>query len=329
MMRPLGPFAADRRVAVAVSGGADSMALAWLLAQWGSPHAILVDHGLRPGSDVEVMEAAGRLSVFGVPATIVTLRVLRPGAAAARAARYDALTATCARLGHVELCLGHHARDQAETVLMRRDRGSGPAGLAGMSALTVRRGVRLLRPLLAVDPARLRTMLQIAGVGWFDDPGNDDPATVRGGMRQAFRRDPSMPIAALDSQAMAALARRVVDRAVAQELAATVTILPSGAAEVNGLLSEPALSALIWTVSGRPFPPRPALVARATPMRAQTLHGVQIARAGTGWRVMREPSVTERRFYAGHFQPGRPICPTEFVLPGHDGDADCVPAPHV
>jgi len=329
MMRPLGPFAADRRVAVAVSGGADSMALAWLLAQWGRPHAILVDHGLRPGSDAEVTEAADRLAAFGVPATVVTLRDLRPGAAAARAARYDALTATCARLGQVELCLGHHARDQAETVLMRRDRGSGPAGLAGMSALSVRRGVRLLRPLLAVEPARLRTMLQMAGVGWCDDPGNDDPATVRGGMRQAFRRDPNLAIAAQDSQAKAALARWAVDRAVAQELAATVTIAPGGSAEVRGTLSAPALSALIWTVSGRPYPPSPALVARATPMRAQTLHGVQIARAGTGWRVMREPAVPERRFPAGHFEPARPICPTEFVMPGHDGDADCAPAPYV
>lgn len=329
MMRPLGPFAADRRVAVAVSGGADSMALAWLLAQWGRPHAILVDHGLRPGSDAEVTEAADRLAAFGVPATVVTLRDLRPGAAAARAARYDALTATCARLGQVELCLGHHARDQAETVLMRRDRGSGPAGLAGMSALSVRRGVRLLRPLLAVEPARLRTMLQMAGVGWCDDPGNDDPATVRGGMRQAFRRDPNLAIAAQDSQAKAALARWAVDWAVAQELAATVTIAPGGSAEVRGTLSAPALSALIWTVSGRPYPPSPALVARATPMRAQTLHGVQIARAGTGWRVMREPAVPERRFPAGHFEPARPICPTEFVMPGHDGDADCAPAPYV
>ena len=329
MMRPLGPFAADRRVAVAVSGGADSMALAWLLAQWGRPHAILVDHGLRPGSDAEVTEAADRLAAFGVPATVVTLRDLRPGAAAARAARYDALTATCARLGQVELCLGHHARDQAETVLMRRDRGSGPAGLAGMSALSVRRGMRLLRPLLAVEPARLRTMLQMAGVGWCDDPGNDDPATVRGGMRQAFRRDPNLAIAAQDSQAKAALDRWAVDRAVARELAATVTIAPGGSAEVRGTLSAPALSALIWTVSGRPYPPSPALVARATPMRAQTLHGVQIARAGPGWRVMREPAVPERRFPAGHFEPARPICPTEFVMPGHDGDADCAPAPHV
>lgn len=329
MMRPLGPFAADRRVAVAVSGGADSMALAWLLAQWGSPHAILIDHGLRPGSDAEVTEAADRLAAFGVPATVVTLRNLRLGAAAARAARYDALTATCASLGRVELCLGHHARDQAETVLMRRDRGSGPAGLAGMSALMVRSGIRLLRPLLGVDPSWLRMTLQAAGVRWCEDPGNNDPATVRGGMRHAFRRNPILAMAARDSQAQAALARQTVDRAVASELAAAVSIVPAGSAEINGTLSAAALSALIWTVSGRPYPPSPALVARALPMRAQTLHGVQITCVGVGWRMMREPAVTERRFRADQFDPARALSPTEFVTPAHDGDADYTPAPHV
>ena len=329
MMAPLGPFAADRRLAVAVSGGADSMSLALLLSRWGRPHAVLVDHGLRSASGREVTEAATRLAALGVPSAILTLGGLSPGAAAARAARYAALTTYCAEQGLVELCLGHHAQDQAETVLMRRDRGSGPAGLAGMSAVLIRGGVRLLRPLLAVDPARLRETLRAAGVSWCDDPGNDDPVSVRGGMRHAFRCDPRLVEAARKSQARAALVRQATEGAVARETAAAVTITPAGSAKVHGPLSAPALSALIWTLSGRPYPPAPAQVARAIPLRAQTLHGVQIRPAGADWWFAREPVTPERRLRAGLFDPARPIVPSEFITPVLDGDADCARPPHV
>ena len=327
-MEPLGPFATDRRVAVAVSGGADSMALAFLLSAWGRPHAILVDHGLRPGSDDEVRVAAGRLAEFAVPATLLRLCPLAPGADAARTARYGALTSACAAAGLIDLCLGHHAQDQAETVLIRAARGSGPVGLAGMSAITVRGGARLLRPLLGVAPGRLRATLVEAGVAWCDDPGNDDPATVRGALRQAFRADSDLVSRALSQQTAAAQGRVMAEQAVIDELAAAVQLAPDGVATVNRPLSHAALSTLIWTLSGAAYPPAPAQITRAVPWRAQTLHGVQIKRAGALWRLSREPAVLEHRFRGGLFDPARPLT-TRFITAGQGGDAERVSTPHV
>jgi len=281
-MSPLGPYAVDRRVAVAVSGGADSMALAWLLARWGQPVALIVDHGLRPESAAEAAEAAARLAAAGIRPEVIRLDRLRPGGAAARTARYDALERRCVTLGFVELCVAHHAQDQAETVLMRQSRGSGPLGLAGMATSTVRGEVRLLRPLLGVYPARLRATLRAAGVEWTDDPGNLDPATVRGALRHSFIADATRVPGALMTQHDAARDRAQSERAVADTLARCVTITPDGQALVSGPLCAGALSALVWAVSGRAYPPPPAMIARALPLRAQTLHGVRVTPAG--WR---------------------------------------------
>ncbi len=328
-MAPFGPFAADRRVAVAVSGGADSMALAWLLARWGRPEAVLVDHGLRAESGAEVAEAAIRLAAFGVPSAVVHLRDCPRDAAGARKARYGALIEHCRAQGLVELCLGHHARDQAETVLMRGARGSGPAGLAGMSAVSLRGPVRLLRPLLAIDPELLRHMLCAASIGWCDDPGNTDPATIRGRLRQSFRGDAHLVDRTLAEQGRAAQARQAVERRTAAELASVAAMTPSGVATIAEHLSAPALSALIWAVSGRAYPPGTAQVARAVPMRPQTLHGVQIRRAGAGWEVRREARVPERRFRAGWFDPLRAMVQPIFVPAAGGGDAERDNAPHV
>lgn len=328
-MAPLGPFSADRRVAVAVSGGADSMSLAWLLSHWGRPEAVLVDHGLRAESGAEVTQAAERLAGFGVPSTVLRLQDCPPSAAGARTARYDALIAHCRMNGLADVCLGHHARDQAETVLMRGARGSGRAGMAGMSAASLRGCVRLLRPLLAIQPADLRFILRAASIGWCEDPGNDDPLTIRGRWRQAFRHDPTLAPEALAAQAEAARDRRNGEYAIAGELAGGVSLSTAGVATITMELSAPALSAVIWAVSGRPYPPGSAQVGRALPMRAQTLHGCQIRRAGGAWRVLREPTVPERRFRAGRFNPDRALVPPIFEPATGHGDAERDRAPHV
>lgn len=328
-MAPLGPFSADRRVAVAVSGGADSMALAWLLSHWGRPEAVLVDHGLRAESGAEVTEAAERLAGFGVPSTVLRLRDCPPSAAGARTARYDALIAHCRMHGLADLCLGHHARDQAETVLMRGARGSGRAGMAGMSAVSLRGCVRLLRPLLTTQPAELRSVLRAASIGWCEDPGNDDPLTVRGRWRQAFRHDPTLAPEALVIQAEAARERRNGEQAIASELAGGLSLSSSGVASITTELSAPALSAVIWAVSGRPYPPGSAQVGRALPLRAQTVHGCQIRRAGGAWQVLREPTVPERRFRAGWFNPHRALVPPIFEPATDHGDAERDRTPHV
>lgn len=287
-MQPLGPFAPDRRIAVAVSGGADSMALALLAKIWGRPYALIVDHGLRPGSAAEAALTLDRLRRIAIPARVLTLSGLSRGSALhvrARAARYAALQAACAEAGLADLLLGHHAADQAETLAMRVERGSGPAGRAGMAALTTRGTIRLLRPLLRVDPARLRAAARHAGLGWVDDPGNRDPATRRAGLRAG-------PLLVPDEAWRYGVRRAASEARRAGFLARCATIHPEGYARFGdeGLQCD-ALAAIAWTISGRAYPPSPAMVERivANP-GAASFHGVLLRRWQGQWLVAREPA---------------------------------------
>jgi tRNA(Ile)-lysidine synthase len=251
------------------------MALAWLLRRWGDPLAVVVDHGLRAASAGEAAVTMERLAAMGIPARLVTLRVgPGPGSGArARAARYEALLGACREAGRPDLFIAHHRQDLAETKLLRAAAGSGAAGLAGMAAVSWRGDARLLRPLLPVPPARLRATLLQAGIGWVEDPGNTDPSTARGGLRAR-----GVPDLAAEAAVRWARVRRVTEERTAAELAMHVTIHPTGHATVDGPLSARAWSALVWTVSGRAYPPRRAAVRQLMAAGCGTLHGVVVGR---------------------------------------------------
>ena len=231
-MAPLGPFGPGRAVVAGVSGGADSMALALLLRTWGDPLAVVVDHALRPGSAAEAATTMDRLAAMGVPARLVRLDGrLPPGpglGARARAARYDALFDACRTLGRPDLVVAHHAQDQAETVMLRAQAGSGPMGLAGMARLGWRGHARLLRPFLGVDPRRLRATLRAAGIAWVEDPTNSDRSTARGALRSQPFPAAGLLRAATATAAAAGPARAEHERRLAVELAEIVTLHPSG-----------------------------------------------------------------------------------------------------
>lgn len=286
-MAAFAPFGRDRRLAVAVSGGADSMALAVLLAAWGGPRALIVDHGLRPESAAEAALTSVRLAGLSIGSDVLALSISgatsgRVSAEQARDARYAALETYCAEAGLPDLLIAHHARDQAETIALRTSRGSGASGLAGMASVAFTDKVRRLRPLLRVEPARLRATLRAAGVEWVEDPSNRDLATPRARLRAAG------PSPADDG--VAAAHRRRTEQGVAAELAAVATLLPCGAAFVAApALSPAALSALIWTVGGGRHPPRPASVAALAPrLRPATLGGAVIISGRGGWWIGRE-----------------------------------------
>ncbi len=291
-MAALGPFGAGNRVAVAVSGGSDSMALAILLAEWGQPTALIVDHGLRPESGHEAAITVCRLAARGVAARVLPIELARGPALAerARAARYAALGDACREAGFADLLVAHHAQDQAETLLLRRQAGSGPGGLAGMAAATYTESARLLRPLLSITPVRLRATLRNAGVEWVEDPTNNDLATPRARLRAAFREGAGASVPELCREARRfGRERRAGEAAVAAELA-KAALLPEGVAVVlEPALSAAALSALVWTVSGARHPPARALVARLHGrLRPATLHGAAILRTRGGWLIGRE-----------------------------------------
>jgi tRNA(Ile)-lysidine synthase len=177
-------------VLAAVSGGADSLALAAALAfesrSAGVPvGAVTVDHGLQPGSAQRAERTAELLRGLGLDPVLV--RRVSVGAdggpeGAARAARYAALAAAATDLG-ARVALGHTLDDQAETVLLGLGRGSGPRSVAGMVAERTTDGVRWWRPLLGVRRATAREACADQGLPVWDDPWNADPAYTRARLR--------------------------------------------------------------------------------------------------------------------------------------------------
>ncbi|MGU3432902.1 tRNA lysidine(34) synthetase TilS [Actinomycetes bacterium M1A6_2h] len=163
-------------VVVALSGGADSLALtAAAVSEVSTVRAVVVDHGLQANSDRVAASAAEQAVRFGCSAAeVVTVEVDGSGGpeAAARRSRYAALDR--ARSG-APVLLGHTLDDQAETVLLGLGRGSGPRSIRGMASYDPPWG----RPLLGVRRERTHTACAELGVQPWEDPHNADPAYTR------------------------------------------------------------------------------------------------------------------------------------------------------
>lgn len=184
----------------AFSGGGDSSALLQAALKFGRPTtAIIIDHGLRVGSDHDADKAAALATQWGADVRIVRLSWPPAGAinqAAARTARYAALASECRALGADRILIGHTADDQAETLLMRAARGAGPRGLAGIAPVSwcpiwpEGRGLILVRPLLTESRQALRDALHQTGAAWLDDPANAAPRFLRTAARAALADSP-------------------------------------------------------------------------------------------------------------------------------------------
>ena len=218
---------APGRLGLAVSGGPDSLALL-LLAHAAFPDAIAaatVDHALRPESAAEARFVAAICVDLGVPHVILTADEAIAGnlQAGARALRYRLLGAWAAHEGLAWLVTAHHQDDQAETLLMRLNRGAGLAGLAGVRAHTEINGLQVIRPLLGWSRAELARIA--APLGPVADPSNSDPRYDRARLREslagagwldaaAFARSAqalAQAEAALDWAAERLIAERVAD----------------------------------------------------------------------------------------------------------------------
>jgi len=180
---------AGGRVLVALSGGADSLALTaatvFEAAKIGaSVTAAIVDHGLQDGSDAVADRAAAQARTLGADARVLTVDVDRQHPdgpeAAARAARYEALRRCAVEVGATAVLLGHTLDDQAETVLLGLARGSGAASLQGMAPVREdEHGMLWLRPLLGVKRATTRACCAASALEFWDDPHNLDPRFAR------------------------------------------------------------------------------------------------------------------------------------------------------
>ncbi len=317
-MTPLGPFEAAPTIAVAVSGGADSLALCLLAASWvrarrGDATALTVDHGLRSESAAEARQVARWLVGHGITHRILRWTGPTPASgieAAARAARYGLLLDWCARARVLHLLVAHHQEDQAVTVLMRLGRGSGAEGLAAMRPVRLLRSetgaVRLLRPLLSVAPARLRGALARARQPWIDDPSNDDHrfarAKTQAGLAELARY--GIDAAGLARAAEASASdRALVEHHCARWFVAHGRVDPTGyvALQHDAWLSAPfplaerLLSRALVTASGAPYPPRRqklrrlAEALRDAPSTPRTLGGCRFVPRRGALLVVREP----------------------------------------
>jgi tRNA(Ile)-lysidine synthase len=189
-----GLVAADANIGVAVSGGPDSLALLLLAAaaRPGSVEAATVDHGFRPESRDEARMVAGVCEKLGVPHATLAVRWERiPETAVqerARKERYRLLGFWAEERGLDAVATGHHADDQAETFLMRLNRGAGVRGLAAMRPRSFVPGgeARLIRPLLAWRRSALEEICSAAGLSPAIDPSNEDDRFERVRVRRAL-----------------------------------------------------------------------------------------------------------------------------------------------
>jgi tRNA(Ile)-lysidine synthase len=202
--------------AVGISGGADSVALLALLRRRADVrcHAVHLDHETREGaSGVDAKFVAALCATWNVECTVARRSELEPGATklpANRSARFRALRIelfrrTCAAHNLAGVVLAHHADDQAETILLRLLRGSGPTGLAGMRPRTRVAGLTILRPLLDNRSAELRELLRTHGQPWREDASNASPAYQRNRVRMLLANHPAL------SQSLLALADAMAD----------------------------------------------------------------------------------------------------------------------
>lgn len=185
------------RVALAVSGGSDSVAMLRLVHAWAErqePHpqifVLTVDHGLRPSSADEAAQVQLWCSALHIHHETLSWKNLKPQTglqAKARQARYDLMSAWCAKHQVPVLLTAHTADDQAETVLMRKERTSSAASLAGIWPEREWNGIRIIRLLLQLRRTDLRNFLVALQQTWIEDPSNDDDRFERVRVRKRLQ----------------------------------------------------------------------------------------------------------------------------------------------
>ena len=309
-LRALWRAGGDRPLAVAVSGGGDSLALLALL-RLAEPTwpllALIVDHAIQPGSAHIAAEAAHRAQALG--AHPIIRRLTWPGAAAAdqasaRQGRYRALAEEAKAAGAAVIAIAHTRDDQAETALIKAARSGrwGEGGMRPWSALPVwpeGLGLWAPRPLLNVSRAALRAWATDAGLAWHEDPANANEAYARVRARAILSANPALTerLATHAARAACAVGRR---NAAAQAWINTVANFdePQGGVALARLPTDRAglrgLSVLLGAVAGDPHAAPPDAVARLVQAlkdgaTAQTLGGAMVRRRVNAFVISRDP----------------------------------------
>lgn len=270
------PLAEASLIALAVSGGADSLALLDAVDRWRRrprrPRVVVltVDHRLRRGSGAEAVAVAKIARARGMTARVLAWKGPRPKSdieGAARAGRYRLLIDACREESATHLVLAHHRDDLAETFLLRLQRGAGVFGLAAMRPILAVGDVTIVRPLLGLARARLAATTAAARLTPVDDPMNADSRFDRARVRRLF---PMLASEGLDGMSLAAAALRLADAADAIDAVATALISDAVTTDVVAVawldvaafakasveVRMRALTRLLLAVGGDDYPPR-------------------------------------------------------------------------
>lgn len=294
-------------IAVAISGGSDSLALLSLLDAWrqdGGPKlsAVTVDHGLRPASADEAANVAKLCAMREIPHD--TLRWTRGQSTGnlhdqARRARYAIMAGWAATRGIPVIALGHTLDDQAETFLMRLARGAGLDGLSAMRPTWQDGPTTFARPLLTCARETLRDHLRGQNLTWVEDTANTDPTYDRSRVRAALPELGIAPQTLADVAGHLAQARdalHAVTLQAARKIAhvdhGDVVIDHAGFCDLSPDLARRfLLTALRW-INGADYPPRgsamTALLAECRAARTATLQGCYISHSKGQIRITRE-----------------------------------------
>ena len=293
-------------LAIAVSGGADSMALALLAHGWATKHggtiiALTVDHRLRPESTAEAQQVAQWMGERGIEHHILTPHHTDSSnnlQEAARHWRYDVLAEYCHDRGLLHCLIAHHAGDQRETVALHVARGDTADGGSGMALRRNYRGIRFLRPLLGVEKDDLKKYLLVRAACWLEDPSNSNADFARVRVRQQLAADMDQCAELTQQAATEGAARAARDASLAEAAMRLITIDPRGFADMlldGWCVLEPALATqlladLLTTIGGATQRPRRndtmrlAEALRAPAIKKRTLHGCEISCRKNGIR---------------------------------------------
>ncbi len=242
-------LAHERHIALAVSGGSDSIAMMRLADMWARSNVnpvkltvLTVDHGLRHEAAAEALQVSTWCKALSLRHHTLQWQGVKPKTgvqAKARNARYGLMSEWCAANGVDFLLTAHTLDDQAETVFMRQGRTGTVESLAGIWETAQWGGVKLFRPLLGQRRIALRTYLNQIGQTWIDDPSNDDVKFERVRVRKTLATElrPDQRMAELaDIASVAGRTARALVAAAAQWVQQHLVSYPEG----YGVIPRPA-----------------------------------------------------------------------------------------
>lgn len=316
-LEELGPFEDKPHLAIATSGGSDSLCLVFLAWHWvhqreGTLTSLIVDHGLRPDSEAEAAQTRDLLSVHQIPAVILKWTGEKPARRIqerAREARYGLLLKWCHNHQTLHLLLGHHQDDQRETFQLRQAKKSGALGLSGMSALSETPSVRILRPLLQFSKSCLREYLTSRNIPFVEDPSNVNLKYSRTALRKenlTFSEQAQLIAMSYDY----GICRIQEEKETNQIVSQCVEIFPQGYGllkkEHYQQLSEKqqlnVLQRCLMTFGVGHYPPRRDSLKkiRKNPEITRTLHGCLIFNYQHWITFVREPEKIEKMSLTGN-----------------------------